>query len=188
MTSVPTSAGVALSSQALHRLLVITGLTSDILNSVDCWFFLAEVYRIRFQDSSPAGFSTLWTNRIGSGLRFYSSFWSGSGFSNFIFRIWRKHNHKKFWQRFKGSNVVYINCKCVKEALLHQTCRALQGYSSAPWHPISPQTTVIMLSSISSMETNICSLLVDRLKTVDKKSIQLKNKRMFFRAIAVFFR
>jgi len=47
MTSVPTSAGVALSSQALYRLLVITGLTSDILNSVDCWFFLAEVYRIR---------------------------------------------------------------------------------------------------------------------------------------------
>ena len=27
-----------------------------------------------FQDSNHAGFSTFWTNRIGSGLRFYSSF------------------------------------------------------------------------------------------------------------------
>jgi len=37
-TGVPNSAGVALSFQALYRLLVVTGLTSASLNSVDCWF------------------------------------------------------------------------------------------------------------------------------------------------------
>jgi len=41
-----------------------------------------------FQDSSPAGFRTFWTNQIGSRLRFYSSSGtrSGPGFSNFSFR------------------------------------------------------------------------------------------------------
>jgi len=37
------------------------------------------------------------------------------------------------------------------------------------------------------METNICSLIVGRLITVEKKSIQLKHKCMFFRPIIVFF-
>jgi len=41
-TSVPNSVGVALSFQELH-LLVITGLTSAILNSVDCWFSAGEI-------------------------------------------------------------------------------------------------------------------------------------------------
>jgi len=42
-TGVPNSAGVAPSFQALYRLLVITGLTSAILNSVDCWFLAAVI-------------------------------------------------------------------------------------------------------------------------------------------------
>ena len=42
-TGVPNAAGVALSFQALYRLLVITGLKSAILNSVDCWFLAADV-------------------------------------------------------------------------------------------------------------------------------------------------
>jgi len=47
-----------------------------------------------FQDSSPAGFSTFWTNRIGSGLRFYSSFRIRFRIFKFqCFGIWRQHNH-----------------------------------------------------------------------------------------------
>jgi len=57
-----------------------------------------------FQDWSPAGFSTFWTSRIGSGLRFYSSFRTRI-FKFHFFGIWRQHNHKQFWQRFKGCNV-----------------------------------------------------------------------------------
>ena len=63
------------------------------------------------QDSSPAGFSTFWTNRIGFGLRFYSSFririWIGI-FKFHFFGFWCQNNHKKIWQRFIGCNVVYI--------------------------------------------------------------------------------
>jgi len=36
---------------------------------------------------------------------------------------------KGIFAKFKGCNVVDINCKCVKEALIHRTCRALQGIS-----------------------------------------------------------
>jgi len=47
-----------------------------------------------FLDSSPAGFSTFWTNRIGHGLRFYSSFRIRIRIFKFhCFRIWRQHNH-----------------------------------------------------------------------------------------------
>ena len=72
-----------------------------------------------FQDSSPAGFSTFWTNRIGSGLRFYSSFRIRI-FKFHWFGIWRQHNHKKNFCKDLGFNVVQINCKCVKKALLHR--------------------------------------------------------------------
>jgi len=47
-------------------------------------------------------------------------------------------SQKEFLHRFKGCNVVHINCKCVKEALLHRTCHALQSTSPPPQHPISP--------------------------------------------------
>jgi len=39
-------------------------------------------------------------------------------------------SYKEFLQifeHFKGCNVVHINCKCVKEVLLHRTCHALQS-------------------------------------------------------------
>ena len=45
--------------------------------------------------SSPAGFSTFWTNRIGSGLRFYSFPDRIRIFKFHFFGIWRQHNHKK---------------------------------------------------------------------------------------------
>jgi len=52
--------------------------------------------RSGFQDSSPAGFSTFWINRIGSGLQFYSSFPIRIRIFKFpCFGIWRQHNHKK---------------------------------------------------------------------------------------------
>jgi len=35
--------------------------------------------------------------------------------------------------RFKGCNIVHINCKCVKEALLHRMCRA-DVHCGAPAH------------------------------------------------------
>jgi len=40
---VPNWARSALSFQELYRLLVITGLTSAIFNSVDCWFLAGEM-------------------------------------------------------------------------------------------------------------------------------------------------
>ena len=40
-----------------------------------------------FQDSSPTGFSTFWTNRIGSGLRFYSCFRIRIGIFKFLFLV-----------------------------------------------------------------------------------------------------
>jgi len=43
---------------------------------------------------SPAGFSTFWTNRIGSGLRFHSSFWIRI-FKFHFFGIWLQYDHKK---------------------------------------------------------------------------------------------
>jgi len=91
-----------------------------------------------FKDSSPAGF-TFCINRIGSGLRLYSSFRIRIRIFKFHILVFDANTIiKKFRQRFKGWNVVYINCKCVKEALLHQMCRALQGASPPPHQPISP--------------------------------------------------
>jgi len=61
-------------------------------------------------------------------LRFYSSF--RTRIRIFKFHLWNltpTQSWKAFLQRFKGCNVVEINCKCVKKALLHRTCRALQG-------------------------------------------------------------
>jgi len=31
-----------------------------------------------------------------------------------------------------------MTCKCVKVALLHRACHALQSTSPSPYHPISP--------------------------------------------------
>ena len=91
-----------------------------------------------FQESNPAGFSTFWTNRIGSGYGLIQVSGSGSGFSNLIFfRFDANTIIKKFWQRVKGCNMVYINFRCAKDALLHQTCHTLQG-ASLPQHAISP--------------------------------------------------
>ena len=42
MTGVPNLAGVAISFQALYRHSVITGLTSAILNTVDCLFLASS--------------------------------------------------------------------------------------------------------------------------------------------------
>jgi len=53
-----------------------------------------------FQDSNPAGFSTFWTNRIGSGLRFYSSFRIRFRiFKYHCFGTWRQHNHKNIFAK-----------------------------------------------------------------------------------------
>jgi len=48
-----------------------------------------------FRDSNLAGFGTFWTNRVGQDYGFIQVSGSGSGFSNFIFGIWRHYNHKK---------------------------------------------------------------------------------------------
>jgi len=65
----PAFAGAALSFQALYRLVVIAGLTSAILNSVNCWFSQQRLDRIRI-----TGF--------GSGRILRFSFGTGSGVKN----------------------------------------------------------------------------------------------------------
>jgi len=89
------------------------------------------------QHSHPAEFSRFWTNRIGSGLRFYSSL--RIRIRIFKFHFWNltpTQSYKECLQRFKGCNVVHINCKCVTKALLHRTCRALQSTSPPPYSSI----------------------------------------------------
>jgi len=48
-------------------------------------------------------------------------------------------------QTFKGCDVVHINCKCVKMALLHRTCRVLQSaeHQSTTIASISPLSVSI---------------------------------------------
>ena len=52
-------------------------------------------------------------------------------------------------QRYKGCNIVYINCKCVKEALLHRTCSALQsGDGEHQYTTIASHQSTIRLSTM----------------------------------------
>jgi len=54
----------------------------------------SEVCRIRISGPSPAKFSTFSTDRMESGLRFYSSFRIRiKSFKFHCFGIWRQHNH-----------------------------------------------------------------------------------------------
>ena len=125
-----------------------------------------------FQDSSPAGFSTFWTNCIESGLRFYSSFriWI---FKFHCFGIWRQDNHKKNFCKVEWCNAVHINYKCVKEALLHRMCHALQssgvrilkfcnwiGSQIFSWtpYPIRIRKCKIMNTDIQSKSENVHSV------------------------------